>query len=134
MILSATGPDGSSRSDSRDYAVGPGPTRRRRAILPSLEAGAVLSLVTAACGASSGSGATSGSHTPYTIAAILDLTGPTAASDAFQLQGIKIAISQVNAAGGIHGHKLVLKTADDGANPAEDGPAYQRLVEQGHAI
>jgi branched-chain amino acid transport system substrate-binding protein len=100
---------------------------------------AVLALVAAACGGGSSSGSTSGGSTggsaaPYTIGAILDLTGPTAASDAFQLQGIKLAISQVNAAGGVHGHKLVLKTVDDAANPAMDGPAYQKLVEQGHAI
>lgn len=101
---------------------------------------AALALVTAACSSSSSGGSPSSGGTsaatksPYTIGAILDLTGPTAASDAFQLKGIKLAISQVNAAGGINGHKLVLKTADDGADPSKDGPAYQRLVEQGHAI
>jgi branched-chain amino acid transport system substrate-binding protein len=126
MILSAAEPRGS---------------RRRPWNRPAVVVGAVaLALVTAACSSSSSGGSPSGGGTsaatkaPYTIGAILDLTGPTAASDAFQLKGIKLAMSQVNAAGGINGHQLVLKTADDGADPSKDGPAYQRLVEQGHAI
>lgn len=95
---------------------------------------AAMLVIIPACGSSGSSKPKAATGAPITIAAILDLTGPTAASDAFQLQGIKLAISQINAAGGVHGHPLQLNSTDDGANPANDGPAYQRLVEQGHAV
>jgi branched-chain amino acid transport system substrate-binding protein len=134
MILFAEEPRGSGRPAAEHHRR---PVRGRRLFV--IAGAAALAMTAAACGGGSsggGSDASSGSAdtSPYTIGAILDLTGPTAASDAFQLQGIKLAIKQVNDAGGINGHQLELKTADDAANPAQDGPAYQRLVEQGHAV
>ena len=108
------------------------PRLKRSTPLAALAVAAMLAVVPACSSSSSKPKAATG--TPITIGAILDLTGPTAASDAYQLQGIKLAMSQINAAGGVHGHPLQLSSADDGANPANDGPAYQRLVEQGHAV
>ena len=105
---------------------------KRHAGVTALMLAAVGTLFLATVPIASPAGAASGS--PITIAAILDLTGPTAASDAAQLQGIKLAIHQVNSSGGIHGHQINLVVADDAANPAEDITDYQRLVEQGHAV
>lgn len=130
VLSAAMGASNPDPTRSRVRCVG-GRTVRARHGVRKLAALALV-IIIPACGGSGKSHAASGS--PLTIAGILDLTGPTAASDAFQLEGIKLAMSQVNAAGGVHGHKLQLSTADDAANPAMDGPAYQRLVEAGHAV
>ncbi len=78
-----------------------------------------LVLLTAACassgssGSSSGSGGGSGSSkAPYNIGLAAGITGPAAAIVTGEIQGIKAAFSQVNAAGGIDGRKLNLVTSD----------------------
>lgn len=78
-----------------------------------------LILLTAACsssgssGSSSGSDGTSGSSkAPYNIGLAAGITGPAAAIVTGEIEGIKAAFSQVNAAGGIDGRKLNLVTSD----------------------
>jgi ABC-type branched-subunit amino acid transport system substrate-binding protein len=44
--------------------------------------------------------------------------------------GVEAAFRAVNDAGGIHGRKIRLVTADDGYEPSRTGPAMRQLVEQ----
>jgi ABC-type branched-subunit amino acid transport system substrate-binding protein len=57
---------------------------------------------------------------------ILPLTGPIAPNGQGLMAGAKAYIDSVNAAGGVRGHKIVLKTYDDQYKPAET----VRLVEK----
>lgn len=43
-------------------------------------------------------------------------------------QGMELAVEQINAAGGIHGKKLLLITRDDNANPGETVRAAEELI------
>lgn len=91
----------------------------RRSILTTVVA---LGLATAtACsssGSSSGSstgnsiGSSSGSSSPIVIGAMFPETGALGAFAATELPSLNLAVSQINAAGGVLGRKLVLDTAD----------------------
>jgi branched-chain amino acid transport system substrate-binding protein len=74
-----------------------------------------LVLLTAACSSSGSSGSGSGSGSSkasYNIGLAAGVTGPAAAIVTGEIEGIKAAFSQVNAAGGIDGRKLDLITSD----------------------
>jgi ABC-type branched-subunit amino acid transport system substrate-binding protein len=81
---------------------------------------AVVSLLAAACssgGASSGSGSGSSAGTseaaePVDIALVTDLTGAASSTGVEALAGVKTAVYQINAAGGVDGSKLQLATYD----------------------
>lgn len=45
------------------------------------------------------------------------LSGPMAENGVYYTQGIKLYFDQVNAKGGIHGRKILIKTLDDGYDP-----------------
>lgn len=80
-------------------------------------------LAAAGCGsgsnASSGSKASSGSggSGPIHIAMIAPLTGSYTPIGGGNVAGARAAVAQINAAGGVHGRKLVLDVMDDATNP-----------------
>lgn len=97
--------------------------------------GICATLGLAACGSSSsgGSGASggSGSKSPLRVAFIAPLSGP-AASYGIQVEdGMKIAIAQVNAHGGVLGRKLTLETYDSQANPATAVSLFRKAQQAG---
>jgi branched-chain amino acid transport system substrate-binding protein len=89
-------------------------------------------------GSSSGSGGSSpssgSSSIPagdITIGAPLALTGALNFADGPQLQGIQLAIADINAKGGVLGHKLKLITADTKSNPPTIATAAQTVLNGG---
>ena len=119
----------------------------RRTILVAAVA-MVAATAVAACGSSSsssgsGSGSASGSAGssttaassipagPITIGAPLALTGALNFADGPQLQGIQLAISNINAKGGVLGHKFKLITADTKSNPPTIATAAQTVINAG---
>jgi branched-chain amino acid transport system substrate-binding protein len=91
---------------------------RRRLLATSALLAAALAL--AGCGSSSsGSGAGGSAGTPYRVM----LTGGFSASGVLlsdaqtSLLGVKAAVKQINAEGGIDGHKVVLTQSDDAGDP-----------------
>lgn len=69
--------------------------------------------------------ACSGGGSTYTLAA----AGPWKLSAGHNTQlGIALAVNEINAAGGIGGHKLELRQADDGANGRKAAQIAQRFV------
>jgi len=62
------------------------------------------------------------------IGAILSLTGQGAAWGESGRQGIELAVSDVNAIGGINGKKLVVVYEDDGTESAKAVTAFHKLV------
>lgn len=61
------------------------------------------------------------------IAHVAPLTGPVAIEAKEYNQGIRVALAAANAAGGINGQKLVLKTEDDEYQPEKTVAALNRL-------
>lgn len=100
-----------------------------------------LVLVLAACGSSdnkssSGGGgstttAAGGGGDVLTIGRVLPETGPLAFLGPPQIEGVKLAIDDINAAGGVLGQDVVLTTADEGETPQVAAESATRLVSEG---
>ena len=67
------------------------------------------------------------------LGVVTALTGPMAAPGVFQMNGFKLAVEELNAAGGItvagRKYQVELKVYDTRANPSEGASAMQRLAE-----
>jgi branched-chain amino acid transport system substrate-binding protein len=95
------------------------PTGSRRILGAAL---AALLLSVAACSSSSGGGGT------LPIGGLTLLTGPLADFGAGAEQGLKAAVNNVNANGGVLGKKLQLITADSTSDPVDSVPAATKLI------
>ncbi len=93
---------------------------------------AVLSAALAAC--SSSSSPTGGSHakSPVVIGASLSLTGDFSADGQAFERGYELWAKDQNAAGGLLGHKIVLKFLNDASSPTQAVANYQQLINVDH--
>jgi len=64
---------------------------------------------------------------------IISMTGSMADFGISTERGAQVAIEEINAAGGVKGRKLVLKTLDDQGKADEAGNAVTRLIDVEHA-
>lgn len=64
------------------------------------------------------------------LGTIQDLSGPAAALGKHGLAGMQMRVDAINAAGGIHGRKLVLRAEDSAYDPKRAVLAAQKLVQQ----
>ncbi len=64
------------------------------------------------------------------IGALLPLSGDGAALGPPLLDGVNLAISEINAAGGVNGKHVELKVADEGGDPVTASAALEELVEK----
>lgn len=108
-------------------------TRRRsgrRAIVPSIAAGATLALAVggtlAAGGAAGASG--HGKASPIKIGIVTALTGNDAILGKADIEGLDVAVSQINRAGGIHGHKIKVIQEDDQTSASQATIGFQTLA------
>ncbi len=62
------------------------------------------------------------------------LSGPASFVGVEIKRGAEIAIDEINAKGGVKGHKLVLIARDDEHNPVKTVAAYRELVEREHVV
>jgi branched-chain amino acid transport system substrate-binding protein len=96
---------------------------------------AVLTSVSvAACGGSDSGGGGGSSDGPIKIAMTGPLTGDNAAYGKDQLQGMQLAVDQINDAGGISsgpnkGRKLKLSSEDDAGDPNQGASVAQQLCD-----
>ncbi|MCM3922585.1 ABC transporter substrate-binding protein [Frankia sp. AiPs1] len=112
--------------------------RRRSVSLSLSSAAALLALVAAgasACSSPTASSAASCDSPGVTSSEVrLGLlypdSGPTAASMAATRAGVDARIGQANAAGGIHGRKIVYDWRDDQGDPSANGVAARDLIER----
>ncbi len=88
---------------------------------------AVLGLTLAACGGAS-TPTPKVSHTVVTVGLEAPFTGVRAVLGQGMVVGANMAISAINAAGGVLGHPLKLATQDDAADPADAAPAADTLI------
>ncbi len=77
-----------------------------------------LGTTLAACGSSSSgsSGSSTASGSPVTLGAIETMSGPFAQIGTSKVAGMKVAINEINKAGGADGHKLSLSVKDEQAS------------------
>lgn len=64
------------------------------------------------------------------IGAICELTGANASYGTSMMRGFKLAVKEINAAGGVNGQKLQLVEADTKSEPAEAANAMSKLISQ----
>jgi branched-chain amino acid transport system substrate-binding protein len=62
------------------------------------------------------------------------LTGPEATFGQSTNEGIKLAIEEINAAGGVNGRKLKVLTEDDQSKPDEAASAVTKLISQNNVV
>jgi branched-chain amino acid transport system substrate-binding protein len=92
-------------------------------------AAAALLAIAACGGASTGTGQQA-SGPPIKIGVLDDAAPLTAVEGAEMRVNTDLAVAQINAAGGIHGHKLELTFADPQADPSKAVALAQQLVQQ----
>jgi len=108
----------------------------RRALLPAAAACAVL--LAAGCASSSGgttpggSGASGSSGGTVDIGVATTLSGPFADYGTAGLDGIKLAVSQINARGGLLGKKVTVVSGDDQIDPATGETVTRNLILNDH--
>lgn len=86
--------------------------------LSRIAVGVVAAALTGACGGSTtGTGTTS--STPIKIGGLLSLTGASGGVGLDIQHGAQVAIDQINAKGGVIGHKLELDVQDTAGQPAQ---------------
>jgi branched-chain amino acid transport system substrate-binding protein len=84
---------------------------------------------TTAGGTTAGGGAATGE--PIKIGILSSLTGNFAPWGLQVRDGMRLAIEEINAAGGVDGRPLELVEGDDQSDAEEGAPAFERLVEEG---
>ncbi len=70
--------------------------------------------------------------TPLRIGAVLSLSGGLAAYGPDILKAIQMAISEINAQGGVNGTNVLLNYADDATTPATGAQVATTLIQQNH--
>ncbi|MDB5259689.1 MAG: Extracellular ligand-binding receptor [Candidatus Taylorbacteria bacterium] len=95
-------------------------------VLAALIAGAVIALNKPSVSpADSGSNA---SANPIVIGAVISLTGPAASFGEYAKNGMDLAASEINAAGGIDGRQVRIIYEDDQTNPKSAVSAFTKLT------
>ncbi|MCL2825891.1 MAG: ABC transporter substrate-binding protein [Eggerthellaceae bacterium] len=81
----------------------------------------------------SGSGGTGGSSSGDTIliGGAMSITGIQAPLDAPGVEGIQVAVKEINDAGGINGKMLEFRNMDSKSDPATAGEVAKQLIDQG---
>lgn len=94
-------------------------------------ASATTLLTVAACGGGS-AGGSGGANAPITVGVILSLSGAVADLGTMNKDGIDLAVGQIKAKGGVHGHPIKVIIKDDQATPDKAVTAAQELLTQDH--
>lgn len=94
-----------------------------------LGAAVALTMVASACGSSSTSSASGGGGSGTVTYGVLScFTGRLASLGQAMIQGAQVAQKEVNAAGGVLGHKLKLVQGDTGCDAADGVTALQKML------
>ena len=103
-------------------------------------AAAAATVLVAACGSSSsstggsGSGSSGGSDSPVNIGVASTLSGVFGAYGQAGLNGIKLAVTQLNSSGGLLGKKIKIVSGDDQIDPATGETVTRNLILNDHVV
>jgi ABC-type branched-subunit amino acid transport system substrate-binding protein len=94
---------------------------------------AIVAIVLSACSSnssstSSSSSSSGGSTATYTLALVVDQTGALAGTDAIATGGAQTWVDEVNASGGVKGHKVALKIFDAKSDPNAAVSAFREAI------
>ncbi|MEG6584408.1 ABC transporter substrate-binding protein [Dendrosporobacter sp. 1207_IL3150] len=89
----------------------------------------MISSLVVGCG-----GKTATNSTDIKIGANIELTGSVANYGQQALSGLKLAVKEVNAAGGVHGKQVTLVVADNKSEPSEATNATTKLITQDKVV
>src|SRR5947208_6935984 len=95
--------------------------------------GVMAAFLVAACGSTSGGGGGgSSSYSGKTIklGAVLSITGAGGVYGPQSRDGAMLAVSQINASGGVNGAKIDLSVEDDASDKAQTSQKAQTLIQQ----
>lgn len=67
---------------------------------------------------------------PYRVGAVLALTGAFSGTDQDSAAGLRATVREINANGGVNGHRLVYRIIDNGSDTAKAALAAQAVVDQ----
>lgn len=90
----------------------------------------LAAILLAACGGPSSSGG-GGKNGPITIGVVTALSGPGAQSGQYKVNGVNLAVKEINAAGGVLGRKLKVSVVDDQTTNAGTVTAFSKLTSAG---
>ncbi len=107
------------------------PVRPRHWALATLAAAAACTLI-AACGNSSAGSASSGGT--VTVGESTTLSGSIAELGESGLQGVELAVADLNSHGGLLGKKIKVVSADDAATPATGAANAKNMILQDHVV
>ncbi len=102
-----------------------------RRVASTVAAAFAVGLLATGWGVAPNGAAAAASGRPITIGLITSETGLAASSFIDAQWGAQARIAAQNAAGGVHGHRLVLDVEDDQSSPSENQTAAQLLVQKG---
>jgi ABC-type branched-subunit amino acid transport system substrate-binding protein len=71
---------------------------------------------------------------PIYLGLVDEVTGPQAEAGVLTMNGVKLAVDDVNAAGGIMGRPVELRVEDNGSTNPGTVLAYSKLVDQGGVV
>jgi ABC-type branched-subunit amino acid transport system substrate-binding protein len=107
--------------------------RTTRACLCAAVAASLAGLT--ACASSPSSGGSGGnSSAPVTFGVLHPFTGAYASVGEASLQGVQVAIAEINANGGVLGRKLQVVHADTLGDPVDAVPAAEHMIAQSHPV
>jgi branched-chain amino acid transport system substrate-binding protein len=78
--------------------------------------------------------ATARAAEPIYLGLVDEVTGPQAEAGVLTMNGVKLAVDEVNAAGGIMGRPVELRVEDNGSTNPGTVLAYSKLVDQGGVV
>src|SRR6266404_4965620 len=73
-----------------------------------------------------------GAQDAYLIGVTVAMTGPAAGTNGPPIEGLRLYVDRLNAAGGINGKKIQLVVLDDQAEPSKAAANAKRLLTQDH--
>jgi ABC-type branched-subunit amino acid transport system substrate-binding protein len=88
-----------------------------------------ISLFLAGCGDGSDSSPVNSTQQPIKLGFFSSFTGPYFQNGYNGLAGVKLAVAEINASGGILGRQVILVTGDDQSSPTAAANEMRRLVE-----
>jgi branched-chain amino acid transport system substrate-binding protein len=106
-------------------------TANRTLLFLALAAALALAGCSRPSGAGSSGGAAAGSGA-IPVGEYASMTGDTATFGQSSHKGIMMAVDEINAAGGVNGRQLDLRTEDDQSQATEAATAVQKLIDRDH--
>src|SRR2546430_12577672 len=96
--------------------------------------GLLVALVLAACGTTASSGGSSYQGKTIKLGAVLSITGAGGVYGPQSRDGMKLAVKQINASGGVNGAMIDLSFEDDASDQATSKAKAQTLIGQNQVL